>query len=165
MDVAVTVVAAFGGGLAGAILQPVAEHLLSSRRAADERRRADRRDARELVEAEVRQADIQHEFARRSQYVLTDDPSPEEKLQQLQQRIQAVWENVRIRPVLLRDDKLERDLDELQNVVWDLVYDARSLLQEGPREERLTPEKSKERFKRYRELRTAILERLDELDW
>jgi len=165
MDVAVTVVAAFGGGLAGAVLQPVAEHLLSRRRAADERRRADRRDARNLVEAELLESDTCYEFARRSRFVARGDPGPEEKLKQLQLRIQAVWQNVRLRPVLLHDDKLERDLDEVKTVVWDLMYDARSLLEEGPREERLSPEQSKEKFRRYKELRTGILERLDELGW
>lgn len=165
MDVGVTVVAAFGGGLAGAILQPVAEYLLSKTRASDERRRADRRDARKIVEAEVLRADREHDFAVRSQYTLEGDPPPEEKVKLLRQDIDRLWQKVEFRPVLLRDEELERNLGELKQVMWDLMYDAHSFLKNGPREERLAPEKSREAFQQYGELRTRILERLDELGW
>ena len=165
MDVAVTVVAAFGGGLAGAILQPLTEYLVGRRRASDERLRADRRDARKIVETEILHADMQHSFARRSSYVFEGDPPPEEKIKLLQQGINDLWQNVELRPVLLRDEELEQDLDELKTVIWGLMYDAQSLLRNGPREERLTPDKSREAFERYGQLRIRILERLDELGW
>ena len=165
MDVAVTVVAAFGGGLAGAILQPLTEYLVGRRRASDERRRADRRDARKIVETEILHADMEHTFARRSSFVFEGDPPPEEKVKLLQQGISHLWQNVELRPVLLHDEGLEQDLDELKRVMWDLMFDAHSLLRNGPREERLTLDKRRESFERYGQLRIRILERLDELGW
>lgn len=165
MDIAVTVVAAFGGGLAGAVLQPLAEYLLSRRRAVDERIRSDRRDARRLVEAHISAADLQGAFARRSGYGLEGDPAPEVRLNQLEQKLLDVWSRVDIRPVLLRDPELEEALREVDKVIWNLMYDARSLLRQGPAEERQPAAKRDQDHDRYNELRTRILERLDELGW
>lgn len=138
---------------------------MGRRRASDDRLRADRRDARKIVEAEILRADREHDFAVRSQWVGEGDPPPEEKINLLRQDIDRIWQKVEFRPVLLRDEELERNLGELKQVMWDLMYDAHSLLKNGPRGERLRPDKRREAFERYRELRTRILERLDELGW
>ena len=160
-----TLFAAFGGGLLGAVAQPVLAHWLGTLQARDQQRRTDRRDARRYVECQVLDSDVQFEFFQRSQYTLEGEPSLEEKLKALTDSRQAVRVNLPIRPILLNDPPLEQDLELLRSAIWDLMYDAHSFLRTGPRDERLGPEQRRQRITTYSEVRTRILQRLDRLGW
>jgi hypothetical protein len=162
-DSAVVLVAAFGGGLAGAVLQPVISYVLETIRRKDEAREDRKRSLRRMIEEEFNWGRglvaASKEMASRG----ADEghhPLPAERLSILKDagEERPTWQNWRIRDRSLRS-RVEKYLGTARVV--------RELLERGPMPDPGEPP--------YRELLAAlrdlerleveIMKRLDKLNW
>lgn len=158
-DWAIVLVAAFGGGLAGAVLEPVVTYWLGRIRAAEQRLQRRRRTLRRMLSARI--AFGRHTMARQIMvFVRLKAGTPMDQAEKNQLLLEGYdnvdsmppWEPERIDDIELRG-MAERYNQALGDLLWQLAMDA--------------PDKAEcDRLSDELEgLQQRIIGRMDELNW